>query len=241
MILYCHNDGPAADFVITLSDFLRICGVDCDIDQYHANDNITDWDQWWEQKINEVTQNGFVLFAVAHNDLMKKCMANSERIQMSHGFISGMLLSSILGDIKMSSRIIPVFLDNFVNGALLPGVLSQRTRYCANIRVLETAANGPEDLDTPGLESLKSLVFRLTGQIEVEKPMVAPVPLNSRELLFVNWCKLLFCWWIVVGLVNLIHSLAWPHCFLFFCVGVGGKGSDYPSIQIPCDRITRNW
>jgi len=186
VILYCHNDGPATDYVLTLSDFLCTCGVDCIIDQYHANDNdITDWDQWWERKINEViANNGFVLFAVACYNHLKMCMANSERIQMSHGFMSGILLSSMLGDVKKSSRIIPVFLD-VPDDRLLPSVLSQRTSYCANVRVLETA-NGPgnaEILNTPGLESLRSLVFRLTGQVEVEKPMVAPVPLNTREFL----------------------------------------------------------
>ena len=187
MILYCHNDGPASDYVLTLSDFLCNCGVDCDIDQYHTNDNITDWDQWWERRINNViARNGFVLFAVAYCDHLKKCMAESGRIQMSHGFISGLLLSSMIGDRNKTSRIIPVFLDA-VNGALLPGVLSQRTSYCANIRVLDTV-NGPssaEILNMPGLESLRSLVFRLTGQVEVEKPMVAPVPQNSREFVSV--------------------------------------------------------
>jgi len=30
----------------------------------------------------------------------------------------------------------------------------------------------------------------------------------------------------------------WPD---FFCVGIGEKGSGYPSIEILCDRIARNW
>ena len=185
MIIYSREDGYASEYVQTLSDFLHSCGVDCDIDQYHASEDILDWEQWWEQKINGVIfNNGYVLFAVANHDCLKRCLAKSEKIYMNAGFMSSILLSSYITDASKTGYFIPVYLDA-VNISLLPGVLSQRTSYCANVRALENVnpnASSAEILDTRGLESLRSLVFRLTGQVEVEKPMVAHVP-PPRKLL----------------------------------------------------------
>ena len=49
------------------------------------------------------------------------------------------------------------------------------------------------------------------------------------------FCK---CFAMHVGLSY--PSLTWPDHF-FPCVGLGGKGSGYPSIEILCNRIARNW
>ena len=46
-IMYCKDDDPE-DAIQFLAEILRGNGVDCDIDQYHSNEKISNWDQWWE-------------------------------------------------------------------------------------------------------------------------------------------------------------------------------------------------
>jgi len=165
-IVYCKEDG---DDVLQLSDFLRTNGINCDIDQYHSTKNITDWGHWSENKIKECcASNGFVLLICSRRMYQHLCVSETSTIEMSYGYISNLSLRNICTDEKSTQHVIPVFLEEYQK-EYLPTSLRARLSYPISISKWMETTDPNLLLNTPGLEQLRSLVFRLTGQPEVEK------------------------------------------------------------------------
>ena len=184
-IIYSQEDDPD-DGIQTLAELLRKSGVDCDIDQYHSNDKIANWDRWWERKVRDIAeQNGFILLVCSIT--LRKCLSNNERIQMKEGSISSLLLGSMIEERHTTAHIIPVFLDQY-NADYMPLSLLQRKCYALMLHSVVDF-----DLETitfhqmatvPEFACLVSLVYKLTGQPEVEKPPVAQIPRIPRESMY---------------------------------------------------------
>lgn len=176
-IVYSKDDDPC-DYIRELSEFLNRCGVDCDIDQYHASENILDWGGWNEEVIKDrASRNGYILLVCSqklHQQLRNP--STSLTIKMKAGHISNLALNALIKDENITNHIIPVFLEQY-RRELVPSCLVGRSCYSICItKLLELAnihGNLETILNTPELESLRSLVCRLRGEPEVVKP---PVP-----------------------------------------------------------------
>lgn len=165
-----------SDVVLELSDFLRNhCGVDCDIDQYHTRENITQWAVWHEDKIKKHARcNGFVLLVCSSKMYQQlNNPSKSSQIQMKPGHIGTLALNSLISEEETTPCIIPVCDGSLEkSNMVVPSSLRGRTIYCLSFSTLKQV--NPEDdvehiLNTPGLESLRSLVFRLKGESEIVK------------------------------------------------------------------------
>ena len=163
-----------------LSDFLTYCGVDCDIDQYHTTENVLDWGLWNEEQIRKCAHmNGYVLLVCSLRLYQQLCDArNSSRIEMRAGHLTNLTLNSLIKDSIITQRVIPVFLEQ-QRMECVPTCVAERTCYALNwSRVMNCDPNAEASviLNTPGLESLRSLVCRLRDEPENVKPEVATTP-----------------------------------------------------------------
>ena len=178
-IVYSKDDDPN-NHVKDLSDFLRAyCGIDCDIDQYHASENILDWGLWNEEQMrNCTTKNGYVLLVCSPKLHQQLCDArNSSRIEMRAGHLTNLTLNSLIKDSHITQHVIPVFLEQHRLDCV-PTCVAERTCYALNwSRVMncDPTAEAGVILSTPGLEQLRSLVCRLRSEVENLKPRVFPV------------------------------------------------------------------
>ena len=176
--MYSKEDDPN-NHVKDLSDFLRAnCGVDCDIDQYHTNDNVLDWELWNEEQIRKCAHvKGYVLLVCSLRLYQQLCDArNSLRIEMRAGHLTNLTLNSLIKDSIITQHVIPVFLEQH-KMECVPTCVAERTCYALNwSRVMNCDPNAEASviLNTPGLESLRSLVCRLRNEPESVKPRVVP-------------------------------------------------------------------
>ena len=182
VIIYSQDDDPD-DGIEMLARLLRNNGVDCDIDQYHTEDKIPNWDQWWERKVRQIAeQNGFILL-VCSPTLMQR-LSNSERIRMKEGSISCQLLSSLIENRRTTVHLIPIFFDHY-NADWIPMSLTQRRFYALMLHSLTEfdLENIKSDafVNIPQFECVASLWRKLTGQPEVERPPIAQMPRIPRE------------------------------------------------------------
>lgn len=182
VIIYSQDDDPD-DGIQMLAELLRKGGVDCDIDQYHSTDRIINWDQWWEVKVREIAnKNGFILLVCS--PALIRCLSDNKRIQMKEGSISCTLLSSLFADRRTNALIIPVFVEHCILDCV-PLSLSQRRYYALMLQSLvdyDLERVELEDMmNIPEFECVISLIYKLTGQPEVEKPPVAQIPRIPRE------------------------------------------------------------
>ena len=187
--MYCndafHIVGPTyiiyskehSDAVLELSNFLREpCGINCDIDQYHMNDNIADWGVWNENNIKQYAKdNGFVLLICSST--MLKHLSNPDIypcIQMGAGYINTLALNALIRDATVTRCIIPVCFDK-TSIKTIPSSLRGRTSYSLpynKLMQIDPSTDINTILNKPELGSLRSLVFRLRGEPEVNKPPV---------------------------------------------------------------------
>lgn len=172
-IVYSKDDDPH-NLVRDLSDFLNVCGVECDIDQYHANENILDWGSWTEELIkNHAARKGYVLLVCSPKlyQQLTNIASNLKKIEMKVGHISNLTLNTLIKDENITSYVIPVFLEQY-RKEFIPTCLVGRICYVANIT--KVPSDGPfieTALNTPELESLRSLVYRLRDEPEVIRPL----------------------------------------------------------------------
>jgi len=177
--VYCKDDDPY-NSVKDLSDFLTYCGVDCDIDQYHTHENVLDWGLWNEEEIRKcISREGFMLLVCSPRLHQQLCDArSSSRIEMRAGHLTNLTLNSLIKDSTITQRVIPVFLEQH-RMEYVPTCVAERTCYALNwSRVMNCDPNAEANviLNTPGLESLRSLVCRLRNEPESVKPEVPTTP-----------------------------------------------------------------
>ena len=182
-VMIYSRDDDLDDGIEMLAGLLRKNGVDCDIDQYHTIEKISNWDQWWEQKVRQIVEcNGFILLVCSPT--LKKCLSNSERIIMKEGSIGCHLLSSLIENRQTTVHLIPVFLDLY-NRDCMPMSLMQRKCYALKLHGLIEFdlenITSDEFVNIPQFECFASLWRKLTGQPEVERPPVAQIPRIPSE------------------------------------------------------------
>ena len=185
--MYCngafHIVGPTyiiyseehSDDALELSNFLRIlCGISCEIDQYYMNESIVDWGVWNEKNIKKCAkENGFVL--VICSSVMFEHLSDPEVnpcIKMKAGYINTLALNALIRDATVTRCIIPVCLDK-TSTETVPSSLRGRTIYslsCSELMQADPSSDINTILDASKFESLRSLVFRLRGEAEVNKP-----------------------------------------------------------------------
>ena len=185
--MYCnaafHIVGPTfivyseehSDAALGLSDFLRgLCGINCDIDQYYMSEGIADWGVWNETYIEKcVENNGSVLLICS--SIMYKHLSKPDVypcIQMKAGCISTSTLNTLIREATVTRCIIPVCFDK-ISTETVPRSLRWRTVYSLSYNKLmqiDPSTDINITLNKPELESLRSLVFRLRGEPEVNKP-----------------------------------------------------------------------
>ena len=171
-IVYSEEHSDAA---LELSDFLReLCEIPCEIDQYHMSESIADWGIWNENNITECAKNnGFVLLICS--SIMFKYLSdpdNNPCIKMKAGYINTLALNVLIRDATVTRCIIPVCFDK-TSTETVPSSLRGRTIYSLSYSELMQADPGSNVntiLGKSEFESLRSLVFRLRGEAEVDKP-----------------------------------------------------------------------
>ena len=156
--------------------------MDCDIDQYHTHDKISNWNQWWEETVKQIAEeNGFILLVCSPT--LMECLSKKEIVPMKEGFISCLLLSSFIENRQISNNLIPIFLDQYIADCM-PMSLSQRKNYA--LMICSLAQNDLENLkltdfvNNPEFECLTSLYRKLTGQPEVQRPPIARIRCESN-------------------------------------------------------------
>ena len=169
-IIYSEED---SDDVHGLSDLLHAYGIKCDTDQYHSHENILDWGIWCEKKIKECAKgDSFVLLicsAKMHAQLSKN---ESSRIQMKCGHIDSLSLNSLIKEEPTTSCIIPVCLKD-LQMENIPKCLTARSHYHLSLDKLDSDVDPEMILSLPQFKLLRSLVYRLKKQPEVERSSVA--------------------------------------------------------------------
>ena len=160
-----HNDD-----VLELSHFLtKLCGVPCDIDQYHTLDNISQWGVWTENKIKELAKHsGFVLLICSPEMYQQLSEPGCSRIQMKAGHIDTLTLNNLIRDPVTTHCIIPVCLEE-LNKETVPCSLRGRTNYFLSFSKLmqvDPNADIKSILAMSEFESLRSLVYKLRGEAD---------------------------------------------------------------------------
>lgn len=182
-IVYCKDDNPPAQ---ELSDYLRHCAIDCDVDAYHSTDDVTNWNQWIEEKVDNCCKsNGYILLLCGEklSEFLNVSPENNT-IYMRNAFVERLTLLSLIQDSIKNVRFLPILIDH-EDTDLIPSTLKLRSHY-----TIKTAAILEGCRDCKGIEkSLKSeenqsfhgLVAKITGQKENHKPPVATCFYSKHE------------------------------------------------------------
>ena len=173
MFVVYENDKNFDEYLEHFGEVLRKAGINCDMDQYHANDNITNWNVWCERQIKEA---GYILLVCSPQLRNKLDSHFVSRVDMKSGFINSSTLRPLLDEGESSNRVIPIVPHIYKPQDCILSSLSTRSRYVVPFDALINYQTVEKVLDIPDFNEFVSLVARLTGQNLVPKPPVAPKP-----------------------------------------------------------------
>ncbi|XP_065900389.1 uncharacterized protein [Dysidea avara] len=168
-------------------EVLRTAGVNCDMDLYHAKDNITNWNIWCVEQIEKASNGGYVLLVCSpqlHDKLNHQSTDDdSDRVKMKVGFINSSTLRPLLDEGICFSRVIPIVPSSYKPQDCILSSLSTRSRYIIHFDQLMGYENieKVQNNNVSELEDLVNLVARLTNQDLVSKPPVAAHPPNLQR------------------------------------------------------------
>ena len=163
--------------MLCLSNLLCNCGINCDIDLYHTNDNIPDWAFWVGKSLEYhlYSQYGYVIMVCSPVMISTLEQRNDNaRLEMVAGNIDCLTLRHYLQD--GAHKVLPLFINN-PSDEYVPSYLSGRTRYYFPYDKLDEMPENvstQEVLNHPAFASLRSLVATLTGQQEIPPPHLSP-------------------------------------------------------------------
>lgn len=184
-IVYFINENDVdRNKILTLSDLLCCCGVDCIIDQYHSNDNILSWPQWMSDQIERcISEEGYILLECSQ--IMFSVLKNSDNspIRMTYGYIDCQTFKYFLRN--KAKNILPICIDN-VSSDFIPYNLSERIPYYFPFSKLPQKFTSGSKVSFPNFDhkdveqllanpdfaSLRSLVATLIKQQEICRPPV---------------------------------------------------------------------
>ena len=159
--------------MLHLSDILRTCGVDCNIDQYYRNSNVTDWSHWVSQSIQYcISQNGHILFVCSPAMFaVLEDTADNVRVNMAVSHIDRLTLRNHLQ--QHTEHFLPLCIDD-TSTSYVPPSLNGKTVYHFPYNKLPQDAIVQQILNHPDFTSLRRLIATLTGQQETPAPNVGP-------------------------------------------------------------------
>ena len=171
-IIYAKEENdPNGEQVLYLSDFLRHCGVDCNIDQYYHNSNIMDWSHWVSQSVQYcIAQNGHIILVCssAMYSLLEDTIDNIH-VNMAAGYIDRLTLRNLLQ--QHVKHFLPLCIDD-TSTSYIPPNLRGKTVYHFPFDKLPQNGTAQQILDLPDFASVRRLIATLTGQQEIPVPNV---------------------------------------------------------------------
>ena len=182
-ILYSKEENdPHGEQVLCLANLLCKSGINCDIDLYHTNDNVTDWAFWvkksWEYHI--ASQYSYVILVCSPIMISTLEQRNDNaRLQMVAGYIDSFTLKHFLQE--DAHKVLPLFIND-PSEEYVPPSLSGKTRYYFpydKLNKMPENVSAQQVLDHPDFASLRSLVAMLTGQQEIPPPHYGPGELQT--------------------------------------------------------------
>ena len=139
------------------------------------HENIPQWGVWKENKIKELAkQNRFVLLICSPEMYRKLSEPGGSQIQMKAGHIDTLTLNNLIRDPVTTQCIIPVCLEE-LNKEIVPSSLRGRTIYFLSFSKLDPNVDLESILNTLEFESLRSLVYKLRGAVEISRPPLSKV------------------------------------------------------------------
>lgn len=168
-----QND-PHGVRVLCLSNLLNNCGIECDIDLYHSNENIVDWSFWVGKNLEYhiASQHSYIIMVCSPTIISTLEERNDNaRIEMVAAYIDRLTLRYHLEE--GAQKIFPVFIND-PSANCVPPSLSGKTcyhfPYDKLLYELPECATAEQVLGHPDFASLRSLVASLTGQQEIPAP-----------------------------------------------------------------------
>lgn len=174
-IVYAKEENDCyGDQVLALSHFLNDCGIACDVDLYHINENVIDWSFWVAKNMEHyyASHHGYVIMVCSptmislleersDNARVEMVVANIDRLTFRYYLQQGV------------HKTFPLFINN-PSTNYVPPILSGKT--CYNFPYDKIPENVPahELLNYPDFALMRNLVATLTGQHEIPAPSVGP-------------------------------------------------------------------
>ncbi|XP_065899194.1 uncharacterized protein [Dysidea avara] len=177
-VVYEHDE-HFDECLVHFVEVLRGAGINCDMDQYHANRNITNWNIWCEEQIKKAANSGYILLVCSpqlHDKLNCQSANKSDPVKMRDGYINSTNLRPLLEESKCFDRIIPIIPNRHRLHSCVLGCLSTRSCYIFPFDELLRYKSVEEVQSIPDFKDLVSLVAKLTGQNLMPKPPVASQP-----------------------------------------------------------------
>ena len=168
--------------MLYLSDFLRHCGVDCNIDQYYRNNVIADWSHWVSQSIQYcIAQNGHIMLVCsAAMFALLEDTDDNVRVNMATGHIDRLTLRNLLQ--QHTKHFLPLCIDD-TSTSYIPPSLRGKTVYHFPFNMLPQNSTAQQILDLPDFASVRMLIATLTEQQEIPVPNVTGSASKSYNVL----------------------------------------------------------
>ena len=162
--------------VLQLSNLLNDCGINCDIDLYHINDNIPDWSFWVGKSVEYciASERSHVILVCSPTMITTlEERSDNARVEMVGGYIDRLALRHYLEE--GAQKFVPLFINDDSLTGCVPASLSGKTCYnfpCDKLTEMPENTTAKQILDHPDFASLRSLVATLTKQQEIPSPVV---------------------------------------------------------------------
>ena len=175
-IVYTKEDNdPNGDQVLCLSDLLTNFGIQCDIDLYHANENVMDWSFWVGKSLEYhiASDRSYVIMVCSPNMISILEERNDiVRVDMVAGHIDRLTLRHYLQE--GAHKFLPVIINDPTADYIPPNLSGKTCYHFPYNKLCETREDisANEVLDLPDFVSLRTLVATLTGQQENPAPDV---------------------------------------------------------------------
>ena len=173
MFVVYECDKSFDEYLEHFGELLLKAGINCDMDQYHANDDITNWNVWCERQIKKAR---YILFVCSPQLRDKLDSHFVSRVDMKSGFINSSTLRPLLDEGISSNCVIPIVPHIYKPQDCILTSLSTRSHYVIPFDELMKYETVEEVLGLPDFNDFVSLLARLTGQNLVPKPPVALKP-----------------------------------------------------------------
>ena len=168
--MYCKQEA-SKEQVLYLSDLLCCCGIDCEVDLYHTNDNLDNWASWVGEHLKECIDATYGYIILVCSQTMMSALKNTntnDRIEMFSAYIDCLSLLQYLE--KGAPKTLPLSLTNPPPN-FVPANLSGKTIYYFPYDKLPEEINEVEKindlvlrkiLDHPDFDSLRNMAATLT-------------------------------------------------------------------------------